>query len=124
MCPNTNLTNLTDHSSSQSFSESDVLDSQSPQKKYESEMPVKKNKIKKARFKQDPNKLLKESKCILMGISMNQSHQTGAEFSAFVDLIKTLTKIEKVIILVTDDLHRHRLGLRALLNFKWVSMQN
>ena len=69
-------------------------------------------KIKKAQFK-DKTGALKEAKIILMGISMKQTHQSGVELHAFVNEINNHSNIEKVILVITDYLHRHYVQLEG-----------
>lgn len=67
-------------------------------------------KIKKAKFKGNIEGL-KKAKCILMGISMKQTHQSGEELHAFINEIGKYTNIKKIIFVITDYLHRHYVQL-------------
>jgi hypothetical protein len=69
-------------------------------------------KIKKAKFKGDIE-MLKNAQCILMGISMKQTHQSGEELNAFVHGINHYPNIKKVILVITDYLHRHYVQLEG-----------
>ncbi len=69
-------------------------------------------KMKKAKF-QGNVQSLKKAQCILMGISMKQTHQSGEKLRAFVNEIKKYTNIKKVIFVITDYLHRHYVQLEA-----------
>lgn len=75
------------------------------------------NKIKKAKFQGDVQ-ILKNAQCILMGISMKQSHQSGEELNAFIHEIKRYTNIKKVIFVITDYLHRHYAQLEGNLSLE------
>ncbi|MEN9917534.1 MAG: hypothetical protein RLY40_1476 [Pseudomonadota bacterium] len=66
--------------------------------------------MKKAQFQGDVE-IIKKAECLLMGISMNQTHQSGDELHAFVNKIKEYRNIKKVILVITDYLHRHYLLL-------------
>jgi tRNA-dependent cyclodipeptide synthase len=68
--------------------------------------------MKKAKF-QGNLQSLKTAQCILMGISMKQTHQSGGELQAFINEIKKYTNIKKVIFVITDYLHRHYVQLEA-----------
>lgn len=69
-------------------------------------------KIIKAKFKGN-TELLKSAKCILMGISMKQTHQSGEELIAFINEIKKYTNIKEIIFVITDYLHRHYVQLKS-----------
>jgi len=66
-------------------------------------------RIKKAKFK-DKSKMEK-AQCILMGISMKQTHQSGEDLNAFVNEVNNYSNIKKVILVITDYLHRHYVQL-------------
>jgi hypothetical protein len=48
-----------------------------------------------------------------MGISMKQTHQSGEELDAFVNEINNYKNIKKVILVITDYLHRHYVQLEG-----------
>ena len=75
------------------------------------------SKIKKAKF-QGNVQLLKNARCILMGISMRQTHQSGEELFAIVNEIKKYPNIKKVIFVITDYLHRHYVQLECGLSLE------
>ncbi len=67
-------------------------------------------KVKIAKFQGDV-KIVKNAHCVLMGISMNQTHQTEEKLYSFTNEIKKHTNIKKVIFVITDYLHRHYIQL-------------
>ncbi|WP_216093549.1 hypothetical protein, partial [Rickettsiella grylli] len=69
-------------------------------------------KMKKAKFQGNVD-IIKNAQCLLMGISMNQTHQSGEELYAFINEIKKYTNIKKVIFVITDYLHRHYVQLET-----------
>lgn len=68
-------------------------------------------RIKKAKFKGKFE--LERAQRILMGISMKQTHQSGEELDAFVNEINNYNNIKKVILVITDYLHRHYVQLEG-----------
>lgn len=68
-------------------------------------------RIKKAKFKSKFE--LERAQCILMGISMKQTHQSGEKLDAFVNEINNYHNIKKVILVITDYLHRHYVRLEG-----------